>query len=278
MKLPLPRHPQVIRYAPRTPIGAVILHGHLRNSPGADLGRRLAHFCFVYTLTGKTFYEDTRTGRHALKPGDLLLVHPNVAHRYGNGPKGGWDEYFIVFDGPVFDLWKNWLFDSAKPIINLQPVSYWHQRLAACVTGPEEPGVALKIRQVVNLLGFMTEVFEAQIARDPKHASTWLNQACLRLGSDLAEEIDWNAFARSLGMSSERFRKLFTKSMGIPPARYRTARIIDRACGMIRDKKLGKEIASDLGFANEQHFSRRFRQVTGMTLTQFRNQASRSSK
>lgn len=274
-----PRHPEVVRYGRRTPIGSVLRHGLWRNSPGPHQGRRLAHFCFVYTLAGHTVYEDRRTSRHPLNPGDLLLIHPNVPHRYGNGLVDGWDEFFVVFDGPVFDLWNNGLLDSQKPVINLLPIPYWYKRLASCVTGPEEPTLAQQIKQVVQLLTFMTEMFEMQVASEPEELRSWLNQACQRLGSDLAEEIDWNVFAQSLGLSSEKFRKLFTRSMGVSPGRYRTARIIDRACEMIiHEDKLGKEIAGELGFANEQHFSRRFRQVTGMTLTEYRHQSSRRGR
>lgn len=274
----LPNHPLSVRYGQRTPIGSILRYGTLRNSAGPHEGRKLAHFCFVYTLAGSTSYEDSHVARHTLRPGDLLLVQPGVVHRYGNARKRRWDECFIVFDGPVFRLWRNGLADPARPIINLQPIEYWHKRMLSCTEGPDEPGLAHQLRQVVNLLGFMTEVFETQAARGPK-GDSWLNQSCQRLGFDLAEEINWNEFARSLGMSADHFRKRFTRAMGVSPGRYRTARVIDRACEMIaQGDKLGKEIAAELGFANEQHFSRRFRQVTGMTLTQFRHKADGTQK
>jgi AraC-like DNA-binding protein len=269
-----PRHPPLVRYGRRTPIGSVWRHGLWRDSPGPHAGRKLANFCFVYTLAGSTWYEDLHVGRQPLKPGDLLLVYPGVAHRYGNGPARGWDEYYVVFDGPVFDLWKNGLLDPDRPVINLQPVSYWHRRLASCVEGPEEAGLVRPVRQVVRLLDFMTEVFETRVTREPAGAGSWLNRACELLAAEPGKDMEWKAVARSLGMSSERFRKLFTRVMGVPPARYRAGRVIDRACEMVaRGDKLGKEIAAELGFANEQHFSRRFRQATGMTLTRFRAQS-----
>ena len=119
----------------------------------------------------------------------------------------------------------------------------------------------------------MTEVIGAQVAPDKMNARPWLVQACQRLEADLNESIDWNEFSRSFGLSFETFRKLFTRAMGVTPTRYRTAKIIDRACELsLHEHKLGKEIALELGFATEQHFSRRFKEITGLTLRQFRKQ------
>jgi AraC-like DNA-binding protein len=53
--------------------------------------------------------------------------------------------------------------------------------------------------------------------------------------------------------------------------RYRTACRINRACTLLSDGSLAnKKIAEKLGFANEFHFSRRFKQFPGQSPTEFR--------
>ncbi len=268
--------PEFVQFAHRTPVGSILRHDRWPRSWGPFQGRRLAHFCFSYTLGGKTHYEDLN-GRRPLVPGDLLLVHPGVPHRYGNGSRTGWDEYFVVFDGPIFKLWQTGIFDPRNPIIHLEPVSYWHQRLASCVESHRVPGMAHQLQQVVNLLGFMTEVIEAQLTQDSSRADAWLSRACQKMESDLGTAIDWNIFAREFGFSAEKFRKLFTHAMGITPVRYRAARIMNRACELLaKEHKLGKEIADELGFASEAHFFHRFHQMTGLTVTEFRTKPERA--
>ncbi len=248
-------------------------HGLYRDSNGPGR-RRINQYCLVYTLAGETEYEDELIGKHRLRPGDLLLLHPGVQHSYGNGPAGGWDEYFLVFEGPIFDLWaKKGLLDPYKPIVHLEPIPYWHHRLALCVEGKTELGLAANIKQIVNLLSFLAEALETHLAPGPNIPRPWLAQACGRLESDLSQTLEWKAFSRSLGVAPDTFRKIFTRAMGMSPSRYRTAKIIDRACELSsHHHMLAKEIARELGFATEQHFSRRFKQVMGINFSQFRKQ------
>lgn len=67
--------------------------------------------------------------------------------------------------------------------------------------------------------------------------------------------------------------------MGVSPSYYRMAKIIDRACELSTvEEKLQKEVAAELGFTTEQHFARRFKQMTGLTFGQFRCQWMVSSR
>jgi AraC-like DNA-binding protein len=72
-------------------------------------------------------------------------------------------------------------------------------------------------------------------------------------------------------MSYDGFRKRFTRATGLPPARYRGTRLIDRACELMQQGALtDRQIAEQLGFCDEFYFSRRFKQVTGRRPRQFR--------
>ena len=266
----------VLSNAARTPVGAILRHGKKIGSPGPYDGRRLKHYCLVYTLAGRTNYEDHVIGKRILEPGDLLLIHPGIAHWYGDRYARNWDEYFIVFEGPLFDFWKKkGLLDPRNPIVRLEPIPYWLRRLESCVAGSQRHGSAGNIRRLVGLLEFLAEVRDVQQASQESRRPAWLARACGLLGADLGKPIEWNAFSQSLGLSTKTFRKLFSHAMGVPPSRYRMAKIIDRACELSADERLlQKEVASELGFATEQFFSRRFKQMTGLTFSQFRQQWS----
>ena len=81
------------------------------------------------------------------------------------------------------------------------------------------------------------------------------------------------AIARKLGLSYETFRKDFARHTGQPPARYRLHRLIDQARALITERHLSnKQLAETLGFYDEFHFSRHFRQVTGQSPREFRQQ------
>ena len=63
----------------------------------------------------------------------------------------------------------------------------------------------------------------------------------------------------------------FTQIVGMPPAKYRAARIIDRACELIQNSDLSdKQIAEKLGFCDEYYFSRSFKKIRGASPRAFR--------
>jgi AraC-like DNA-binding protein len=77
-------------------------------------------------------------------------------------------------------------------------------------------------------------------------------------------------------MSYTLFRKRFLELTGATPSQYRTVEIIRRACGRLleTDDPL-YQIAADLGFHDPFHFSRRFKQVVGLSPSDFRRQIRR---
>lgn len=79
------------------------------------------------------------------------------------------------------------------------------------------------------------------------------------------------AAARAAGLSYESFRKKFRALFGESPQAWSNRRTIERARKLIYEERLGnKEIADRLGFCDEFHFSKRFRQVTGQTPSEAR--------
>ena len=85
-----------------------------------------------------------------------------------------------------------------------------------------------------------------------------------------------SGLAAQAGLSYERFRKRFAELKGVPPARYRMLRLIDRACVRLAGGETSlKEIAGGLGFCDEFHFSKLFKQRTGLAPSVYRRQMRR---
>lgn len=72
--------------------------------------------------------------------------------------------------------------------------------------------------------------------------------------------------ARAAGLSYESFRKKFRALSGMSPAAWHERESMRLARKWIYEERLGnKELAERLGYCDEFHFSRRFRQITGQT-------------
>jgi AraC-like DNA-binding protein len=246
-----------------SPLGRISLAGLLEDHAGVPEKpmRTLGNYALVYLLRGQGTFKDALGDRRTLLPGDLLTVFPEIPHWYGPNKGSLWDEFYIVFSGPLFDLWRaKGLLNPVKPVRHLEPRDYWLRRLQEVVTDEEDA-----LQQICSLQHLLAEALEAS---DDAFEPRWLAHARSLLQT---EEGEVEMVARALGMSYETFRKRFCAATGVSPGHYHTMKVIDKACAlMITGDLTNKEIAERLNFCDEFHFSRRFKKIMGLTPTQFR--------
>lgn len=262
-------------------LGQVRRAAYITNSRGLrpDSMRVLGCFGLVYVLNGDGHYRDANGVDQAIGAGDLMLLFPDIGHTYGPAKEATWSEFYILFDGPAFDLWRQTgLLDPAKPVAHLEPVSYWQRRLGAAVEAPRTPEGVHPVVAVARFQQLLADIFvhltESRLGGDEKE---WLTRACDLLDRPTAaEDVDWEKIATQLHMSYENFRKRFTRLAGMPPSQYRTRRVMERASELMhRSHMTLREVADECGFCNEFHFSRRFKQIVGMSPKEFRRQLPR---
>jgi AraC-like DNA-binding protein len=252
---------------PSSSLGRIFEAGMLPDSVGPPKGNVLGRYALVYSLAGSARYEDGQGRVRDVEPGDVILVFPELAQWYYPKPGARWREFFIVFEGPLFDVWrKGGLLSPERPFAHCEPVTYWLERLHTVVGAPESRTFVPPLVQVCRLQEILGEMLAGTGSDAPV---AFIAKACALLETD--QRTDVSGVARKLGVSYETFRRRFRETMGISPARYRSARLIERACDMMRTGNLtDKEISRVLGFCDEYHFSRRFKQIEGASPRVFR--------
>ncbi len=205
------------------------------------------------------------------RAGDLLFVYPGTPHGYGPGPGERWSEFYVVFNGPVFEFWlQRGLLNRAHAMQRLAPISRWLPQLEAVVEPGLPPSADGMLRRVCRLQKFLADIIEEPELE--KVRVPWMETAMDELVN--GHGITPSSLAAKLGLSYETFRKEFTRQTGCPPARYRMRRLIEQAGVLMMERHLSnKELAETLGFCDEFHFSRRFREITGKSPREFRQKA-----
>ena len=81
-----------------------------------------------------------------------------------------------------------------------------------------------------------------------------------------ARKIDLSHLAGIAGLSTSHFSRAFKQSIGMPPHRYVLVRRLAAAAELIRKTaKPLAEVAIEVGFSDQPHFTRIFTQITGET-------------
>lgn len=259
----------------QTPIGCLTLAGFIKNSAGVrGTPRVLGSYALVYLLEGKGLYQDVRGQHRRVSVGDLLLIFPELGHTYGPIDDEQWSEFYCVFEGRAFDMLRtSGLFSPSQPVLHLQPIAYWLDRLETTI--PRRPADTLTARTIdmSRFFQLFTEIVAVGAPTTTAAVPDWIIAACRMLRERLDADLAPPELARQLGIPYETFRKRFQHYVGVSPGRYRTACRIDAACGLLQSTTLtSQKIAVQLGFADEFHFSRRFKQITGVTPRAFRRQ------
>jgi AraC-like DNA-binding protein len=239
--------------------------------------RVLGAYALVLILDGGGWFEDGNHSRRRVSAGDMLTVFPDIPHFYGPDMGKGaepWSEIYVTFAGPVFDLWRaEGLLRPQAAIRRVEAIEYWMRRMEAVAEKTAFDSPVENLRQICRLQAVLADLTAADRAAGlAGHDRQWLLRACQLLEQQPGgDKIDADRIAGQTGMSYETFRKRFVKLTGATPGNYRVRKRIDRACDLLHHPNATvRSVAAACGFCDEFHFSKRFKQLVGLSPTEFR--------
>jgi AraC-like DNA-binding protein len=89
-----------------------------------DSGRTLPEFQIIFITGGKGIFESKQTGEVAVEPNTLMMLFPDIWHRYRPDRKTGWTERWVSLNGTIpHYLMDQGYFDPNKAISPFQDTS-----------------------------------------------------------------------------------------------------------------------------------------------------------
>jgi AraC family transcriptional regulator len=89
--------------------------------------------------------------------------------------------------------------------------------------------------------------------------------------TDLATDLDVNTLAAESGYSRSHFLRTFRAAMGCSPHQRLTRLRVERAKTLLQEHSIPLiDIALDCGFSTHAHFSNTFREIAGITPSEYR--------
>jgi AraC family transcriptional regulator len=103
-----------------------------------------------------------------------------------------------------------------------------------------------------------------------KLASFQLRRVVELIVTSLSEEVSLLAMAKEANVSPFYFTRMFRKTLGVTPHRFVLRQRIQKSLQLIREGKLSlSQVAVEVGFYDQAHFTRAFRAIVGTTPAEY---------
>lgn len=221
--------------------------------------------CFIYIISGTARYTTDFNETFYLQPGNVLFLRKGITYHV-EALSEGYTYIFVEFTFHTDELLlQNELFSNPKE--DLEP--QFRALLEADVL--KQPGYRINcIAILYRIYLYLIQHNQNGSAISFKHPQ--IERASYEIGKNF-QNPDFRIYdvAAKTGMSEVYFRKLFKEECGMSPSKYLTALRIAHAKNLMTYKHLSiSEIAAFSGFSDIYYFSRQFKNITGLTPTEYK--------
>lgn len=187
----------------------------------------------------------------ALRSGAMYLLPPGRLHDGGPQRNATWS--YVHLHLPMRQRWR----DTPPDLFNDVPLAKLVRKLTAESNAARREVIVRRLTAVADRL---TAVLDPR--RDVDDAVAAVRSA---IDASPRRGVDLDAVARRFDVTPNHLRTKFRDQIGLPPHAYQLQRRVETAkTWLIRGVDLGT-IAVRLGFADQAHFTRVFRERVGMT-------------
>lgn len=235
-------------------------------------GRVLHEYALVCVIRGEGEFESKPTGKLAVHAGSVILLFPDVWHRYRPIVELGWDSCWVTFAGDWVDRWRQQGFITPEaPVLEtggselvLRPFTSLLDRVRSQPLGRQQLATA-------DLLAIVAGSFNAH---QRQHTNSRIHEAVLqaKAAMESSEHLGTVAeLAEEVGLSRSHFHQVFKQCVGVSPYQYHLQLRINRAKELLRGSALSvKQAAAILKFSSVFQFSRMFKKKTGLSPSRYR--------
>ena len=236
-------------------------------------GRVLQEYQINYITEGEGIME-TRAGSYPIREGSVILLRPNVWHRYRPLRQTGWMEHYVGFMGELADkMIKSSELLSESPVMQIgfqeTIINSFHDIFNHAIT--EKPGYhQVCSGLVIQILGHIISIKRNENFRHNQIEKA-IQKACLIIRDNPSKNLNIENLASDLNVNYSLFRKAFKKYTGLSPMQYHTSLRMKQAIYLLTNTELSvKEISFNLGFCSVFYFSKLFKEKTGRTPSDYR--------
>lgn len=274
-------------------IHPVIRIAHRPEAHSMHVGRRIIFdYEFVLFLAGEgEVVSDQKS--YEFRSHDLFLIPPFVPHRIDTKGNASVDHVAVHFDFAAdvppasCELSRRTPYEVRLPAgfqIPLRVKLMAHDLIErefleligarSLVTAWTNLKASACLERILAALFERVSVQKADGSAEDNRNRARIERVLAHIGQHLAESLDSATLAKIAGFSLSHFNRLFREWTGYSPLDHLRRQRIARARQLLSNVDLSiKEVAARSGFTDPYHFSKTFRQLDGLSPTQFREAA-----
>ncbi len=234
-------------------------------------GRVLHAHQLIFISAGSGVFESQTRQRAPVRvaAGQVMLLWPEVWHRYAPDPARGWVEHWVECQGPLLDhLLRTRLLRAEQPVVTAPEPAH----LLGCFemihhwAGHDAGAHRLELATLAAHLYALVRSGGAGGALDPEQPlQRAVRQAQLRIAQRVQEPLNTQALAEELGVAYPAFRRAFRARVGLAPKQYHVQMRLRQVQALLTNTDLTvTAIARTLGYDSPYHLSQQFKRHTGI--------------
>ncbi|WP_431359993.1 AraC family transcriptional regulator [Acinetobacter tandoii] len=233
---------------------------------------------------GQSVFSSHFVGTQKIESGTLVLIPANVEHSCNPEPDQAWSYQMMHLDM----LWLRQLLHETKQdfrcdaVPQYKPQLYQSERLYSdfCYLNQSLFDSSISYLQKEQLLiQTLTELLfpnlHLELLSENSYAQQEFHLLLFRLGAS-DEFLTLEQLSKQSGLSRYAIIRLFKSNLGLTPHAYQLNLKINQARMLLRQGKDIIELSYQLGFSDQSHFQRVFKQLTGTTPKFYQKQHRRA--
>ena len=248
--------------------------------PGTTWGpRRMPDFEIILIVSGEFSYLNCDTNNKTeLNEGEILCIPPGEHHVFKCENNSQYSAiaciHLELYKEGAF-LYKDYSLSIFPPLVtDVKGDTAIHELFRNCRNTFE--GFGKYRKEILDSMAkeLWLRLVEYWEAGSDKKISPRMRQMTLFLQKNIDKSPTRNDLAKKFTITPGHVNSLFKKELGTSPAKFVRRIKIYRACQLLREDDLNiKETADRMGFYDEFHFSKAFKQVMGVSPSKFKGKS-----
>lgn len=230
-------------------------------------------YILIYCVKGKGWYNISNK-RYTVTSNEYFIIPAGINHKYGADIKDPWSIYWVHFTGEYAEFYYNLLIKSKKnnpvnAIVNTSRQFLFDDIIQHLELMNNNENI---IYSNSCLYAFLSS-FQVSEMKISVNENDIIQQCITFMKQNLNKNIRLDDLSKVVNLSPSHLSALFKKRMKYSPIHLFTSFKIQRACQMLMDSTQNvKTIAYSLGYDDQYHFSRVFKNIMGISPKYFKKE------